>query len=39
VVLGELRHGDAVRQTVELLLGPGTRADDVWIWDVRDRAA
>ncbi|RKN26300.1 hypothetical protein D7044_30085 [Micromonospora musae] len=37
VVQGELRHGEAVRRTVEALLGPGRSFDGAWVWDVRDR--
>ncbi|MEU8085437.1 hypothetical protein AB0B57_17670 [Micromonospora sp. NPDC049101] len=37
VVLGRLDHGDAVRRTVDDLLGPGRPVDGGWVWDVRDR--
>ncbi|AEB43645.1 hypothetical protein VAB18032_12655 [Micromonospora maris AB-18-032] len=35
VVQGELRHGDAVRRTVEALLGPSRPIDGALVWDVR----
>ncbi|HEY0696645.1 MAG TPA: hypothetical protein VGD43_02420, partial [Micromonospora sp.] len=37
VVLGGLRHGGAVRQAVDQLLGPGRQVAGAWVWDVRDR--
>lgn len=36
VVVGERTPGvDQLRATLEQLLGPGTRRDGVWLWDVR----
>ena len=28
-----------VREIVDLLVGPGRRIDDVWVWDVREFVA
>ena len=36
VVLGEHPEQEALLATVQQLLGPGQRVDDVWLWDVRD---
>ncbi|HEX5595645.1 MAG TPA: hypothetical protein VFX61_06420 [Micromonosporaceae bacterium] len=30
------RNADALRHTVDDLVGPGQRVSDVWLWDVRD---
>ncbi|HEX5543132.1 MAG TPA: hypothetical protein VFX60_16490 [Micromonospora sp.] len=30
------RHADALRHTVDDLVGSGERVSDVWLWDVRD---
>lgn len=35
VVLGRLPNGDAVRRTVDDLLGAGRPVDGGWLWDVR----
>ncbi|MER7332297.1 MULTISPECIES: hypothetical protein [unclassified Micromonospora] len=35
VVQGGLHHGDAVRRTVEALLGPGREIAGAYVWDVR----
>jgi hypothetical protein len=37
LVLAPSRHQDAVRLTLDQILGPAQRVDDVWLWDVRDR--
>ncbi|MEV4810313.1 hypothetical protein [Micromonospora avicenniae] len=37
VVQGDLRHGAAVRRTLDALLGPGREIDGAWVWDVPDR--
>jgi hypothetical protein len=34
-VLGQTANQDLLRQTMDDLLGPGQRVDDVWLWDVR----
>ncbi|MFK3980447.1 hypothetical protein ACI2K4_08715 [Micromonospora sp. NPDC050397] len=39
VVQGGLHRGNPVKQTVDLLLGPGKSISGAWVWDVRDRAA
>ncbi|MEV7226282.1 MULTISPECIES: hypothetical protein [Polymorphospora] len=40
IVVLPVRHDQApaLRHTVEDLLGPGQRVDDVWVWDVRELA-
>ncbi|BCJ67193.1 hypothetical protein [Polymorphospora rubra] len=40
IVVLPVRHlqAPALRRTVEDLLGPGQRVDDVWVWDVREIA-
>ncbi|HET6214922.1 MAG TPA: hypothetical protein VFE14_18790 [Micromonosporaceae bacterium] len=35
VVLGQHKYEDALHETLDELLGPGQRVDDVWLWDVR----
>jgi hypothetical protein len=35
VVQGGLTNGNAVKQTVDLLLGPGRMISGAWVWDVR----
>jgi len=35
VVLGPHKYEADLRSTLEALLGPGQRVDDVWLWDVR----
>jgi hypothetical protein len=37
VVEGGLHNGSAVKQTVDLLLGPGRQISGAWVWDVRSR--
>jgi hypothetical protein len=37
VVQGGLHNGNAVKQTVDLLLGPGQMISGAWVWDVRSR--
>ncbi|MBO4208177.1 hypothetical protein [Micromonospora echinofusca] len=37
VVLGHLRHGYPVKDTLDQLLGPGRMISGAWVWDVRDR--
>jgi hypothetical protein len=32
-------HVEPLRQTVEQIVGPGRRVDDVWLWDVRTLTA
>lgn len=34
VMLADQARGDAVRSTLDALLGPGQRVADVWLWDV-----
>jgi hypothetical protein len=34
VVLGRHRHVDALRETLDALLGPSRRVSDVWLWDL-----
>jgi hypothetical protein len=36
VVQGGLTYGNAVKQTVEALIGPGRMISGAWVWDVRD---
>jgi hypothetical protein len=36
VVPASERHADALRETLDALVGPGRRVEDVWLWDVRD---
>ncbi|MFF3852746.1 hypothetical protein [Micromonospora sp. NPDC002575] len=35
LVQGGLHRGDAVRRTVDALVGPGREVDGAWVWDVR----
>ena len=35
VLVPSAAHADALRASVEQLLGPPQRVDDVWLWDVR----
>ncbi|WP_246140774.1 hypothetical protein [Micromonospora olivasterospora] len=35
LVQGGLHRGDAVRRTVDQLVGPGREVDGAWVWDVR----
>ena len=35
VVQGGLHQGTPVKQTVDLLLGPGRMISGAWVWDVR----
>jgi hypothetical protein len=35
VVQGGLHRGNPVRETVDLLLGPGQMISGAWVWDVR----
>jgi hypothetical protein len=35
LVLGAAQHEGLLRETVDALLGPPRRVDDVWLWDVR----
>jgi hypothetical protein len=37
VVQGGLTNGNPVKQTLDLLLGPGQQIAGTWVWDVRDR--
>ncbi|WP_329108543.1 hypothetical protein OG792_07765 [Micromonospora sp. NBC_01699] len=37
VVQGGLHRGGPVKETVDLLLGPGQMISGAWVWDVRDR--
>jgi hypothetical protein len=37
VVEGGLHNGSPVKQTVDLLLGPGRQISGAWVWDVRSR--
>ena len=30
------KNADALRDTVDQIVGPGHRVSDVWVWDVRD---
>jgi hypothetical protein len=35
VMSARQRNGEALRTTVDALVGPGRRAGDVWLWDIR----
>ncbi|WP_432957537.1 hypothetical protein [Micromonospora haikouensis] len=35
LVQGGLHRGEAVRRTVDALVGPGREVDGAWVWDVR----
>jgi hypothetical protein len=35
VMLADQARGDAIRSTLDAMLGPGQRVADVWLWDVR----
>ncbi|MGW0433147.1 hypothetical protein ACWDV4_11490 [Micromonospora sp. NPDC003197] len=39
VVQGGLHRGYPVKETVDLLLGPGQEISGAWVWDVRDRVS
>ncbi|MBB4957277.1 glycosyltransferase family protein [Micromonospora polyrhachis] len=39
VVQGGLHRGYPVKETVDLLLGPGQEIAGAWVWDVRDRVS